>query len=563
MRKLFLIISVSLMAWCGYAQTVDPDSEGMEKNAKEWTKEVVMGWNLGNSLECPKTETEWGNPKTTKAMIHAVAEAGFNAIRLPVRWINHVTNQNDMTVDATWLARVKEVVDWCLEEDMYVIINTHHEEWLDRNPYYSKQAENNRKLTALWTSIATYFRDYGEKLIFAGTNETTVDWSAPNAEQQAVQNSYNQTFVDAVRATGGKNYYRNLVVQTFACSPYHGLNGFTIPNDKVEGRLSVEYHYYDPYEYCGNCTYYYWGNAYKDKGRILTSSTEQTITNLFDRIRNEWGAKGLGVVMGEYGVANHYTENDKQTQMENMQYYLKCVVSEAREHGFAAFVWDNNAFNNGPENFGIFKRWQNMAVGNTYFLKGITEGAGAEYKEPETPGDDQDFGEGGITFWEGDEKLDWGNGLQLTIPSSVFEGKGDDVQLVLYYTQDYTDYDDIQLFYGDWSTMVTYQVGEVEFTGDFIPSNYYFTGSGTNHNTPMAFSESVLKIIRQKGVIIQGHGIRLTKVVLTSPSGVNEINVEGRGRGYIYTLDGRRVSTPLYKGIYIQNGKKRVAGFSQ
>ena len=363
---------------CG-AQTVTPDKEGMTLNAQEWTRDVVMGWNLGNSLECPKTETEWGNPKTTQDMIKAVAAKGFNAIRIPVRWINHVNNTTEMAVNPEWLARVKEVVDWALEENMYVIINSHHDDWYDRNPYYSKQEENNRKLRALWTSIATYFRDYGEKLIFAGTNEITVNWAAPTAEQQAVQNSYNQTFVDAVRNTGGKNYYRNLVVQTFACSPYHGLNGFTIPTDKVEGRLSVEFHYYDPYEYCGSCTYYYWGEAYKNKGRILTSSTEKTITNLFDRIFNTWMKKGLGVVMGEYGVSNHFTNDDKQTQMENMQYWYKCIVSAMRERGFSSFVWDNNVFGNGRERYGIFNRRQNMSVGNRYALQGICEGAGMEF----------------------------------------------------------------------------------------------------------------------------------------------------------------------------------------
>ena len=248
MQRIILFIALMLATLGGRAQTMAPDNEGMTLSAQEWTRDVVMGWNLGNSLECPKTETEWGNPKTTQAMIKAVAEKGFNAIRIPVRWINHVNNTSEMAVKPEWLARVKEVVDWALEENMYVIINSHHEDWYDRHPFYGQQEENNRKLRALWTSIATYFRDYGEKLIFAGTNEITVDWSAPSAEQQAVQNSYNQTFVDAVRNTGGKNYYRNLVVQTFACSPYHGLNGFTIPADKVEGRLSVEFHYYDPYE---------------------------------------------------------------------------------------------------------------------------------------------------------------------------------------------------------------------------------------------------------------------------------------------------------------------------
>ena len=556
MRKTMLALLLSVFTLGGNAQTVAPDSEGMELTAQEWTRNVVMGWNLGNSLECPSSETEWGNPKTTKAMIKAVKEAGFNAIRIPVRWINHVTDRQTMKVQESWMTRVKEVVDWCLEEDMYVIINTHHEDWYDRNPYYNKQAENNRMLGALWNDIATCFRDYGEKLIFAGTNETTVNWAAPTAEQQAVQNSYNQTFVDAVRATGGKNYYRNLVVQTFACSPYHGLSGLEVPQDKVEGRLSVEFHYYDPYESCGNCTYYYWGNAYKDKGRILTSSTEQTITNLFDRIRNTWGKKGLGVVMGEYGVANHFTEDDKQTQQENMQYYLKCVVSEARSHGFAAFVWDNNAFNNGSENFGIFKRWQGMAVGNTYFLKGITEGAGTEYKEPETPGEDD--GEGGLLFWEGDAVLDWGDGLQLSVPSSLFEGKDESVRLVVSYTQDYKDYDDLQLFYGDWSQMIPFTVGTSSFTGDFSPSNYYSTGTGTPHVTSIAFSADVLKVIQQKGIVIQGHGLRLTKVSVASTTGIRPLSVAGTASQGVYTVGGQRVSQPVAPGIYVVDGRKVV-----
>ena len=539
------------------AQTVAPDSEGMNLSAIEWTRDVVMGWNLGNALESSGGETNWGNPKTTQAMIKAVADAGFNAIRIPVRWTEQLSDAQNMVVKDSWLARVKEIVDWALAENMYVIINTHHEAWLDRNPFYSKQQENNQKLHALWTCIATYFRDYGEKLIFAGTNETTVDWSAPNTEQQTVQNSYNQTFVDAVRDTGGKNYYRNLVVQTFACSPYFGLNGLTIPTDKVEERLSVEFHYYDPYEYCGSCTYYYWGEAYKDKGRILTSSTESTITNLFDRITNSWTKKGLGVVMGEYGVSNHYTSDDMQTQQENMQYYLKCVTGEARKHGFAAFVWDNNAFNNGPENFGIFKRWNNMAVGNTYFLKGITEGAGTEYVEPQYQGDDE-TGDG-LTVWEGDAMLDWGNGMQLTVPASLFEGKGNDVKLVLSYTQDYTDYDDIQLFYGDWSALLPYTVGENSYTGDFIPSNYYSTGSGTSHVTAFAFSEETLSVILQKGVVIQGHGIRLNKVTITTPTGISTIVGDNTKALPVHTLDGKRVARTLPGHLYIQNGRKFIA----
>ena len=138
MKRIILFVTMMLATLGGKAQTVEPNNEGMTLNAQEWTRNVVMGWNLGNSLECPRTETEWGNPKTTQAMIKAVANKGFNAIRIPVRWINHVNNTKEMAVKPEWLARVKEVVDWALAENMYVIINSHHEDWYDRNPYYNK-----------------------------------------------------------------------------------------------------------------------------------------------------------------------------------------------------------------------------------------------------------------------------------------------------------------------------------------------------------------------------------------------------------------------------------------
>lgn len=378
MRKIILwgvglLLSVSIKA-----TATEPDKTEMNLTAIEWTRSVVVGWNLGNALECPRRETEWGNPRTTREMIHAVSAAGFNAIRIPIRWGGHLSDAASMSIDSTWLSRVKELVDWCLEENMYVIINTHHEAWHERNPFYAKQKENNSRLYALWTNIATYFRDYGDKVAFAGSNETTVNWGDPTEENQAVQNSYNQTFIDAVRATGGRNYYRNLVVQTYACNPYHGLKGFIIPKDVVEGHLCVEFHYYDPYGYGllpdnkANI-FYYWGAAYKERGRV-SRDDEAAQARLFDRILNAWGSKGLGIVMGEFGVTNHYQEEDKTTQQENMAYYLKTTVSNARQRGFASFVWDNNVFGNGNQQFGIFRRWQNMEVGNPYFLKGIMEG---------------------------------------------------------------------------------------------------------------------------------------------------------------------------------------------
>ena len=199
-RKTTFIMMLLLVATLRtVAQTTPPDATGMDIDARQWTKDVKMGWNLGNALESAgatwddatgtwinpwltdynQWETGWGNPKTTRQMIKAVREAGFDAIRVPVRWVPHITDYTTMTVDPVWMARVKEVVDWCLDEGLTVVINTHHELWLESHPYYSQQAELLRRLKALWTNIATTFRDYDSRLAFSGTNEVTVSWAAP------------------------------------------------------------------------------------------------------------------------------------------------------------------------------------------------------------------------------------------------------------------------------------------------------------------------------------------------------------------------------------------------
>lgn len=538
----------------------------MTLSAQEWDKNVVMGWNLGNSLESSGGEKGWGNPETTQEMIKFIKSMGFNAIRIPVRWTEQLSDETNMTVKEEWLNRVKEIVDWCLAEDMYVIINTHHEAWLDRNPFNATKTENNRKLAALWKCIATFFRDYDQRLAFAGTNETIAiingqeNWNKPEAEWQAVQNSYNQTFVNAVRATGGKNYYRHLVVQTYACNGYYGLDGgFTVPTDVVEGRLSVEFHCYDPYEYAGSGAYYYWGAEYKKMGKTVPTSDETTIISYFGNIVKTWWNKGLGVVMGEYGATCHYTTDDKQTQMENQQYYYKCMVSSARKRGFAAFAWDNNAFGNGTEKFGIFRRTASgITVGNAYPLKGICEGAGVEYKEPDTPGGGETTE--GTVIWEGDAVLDWGDGLQLNIPGSEFSAQGKDVRLILQYTLDYKDYNMIQFFYGDWKANPSFIINGTTYSKEYIPSEVHGVGNGESCTSTITFEESVYNTLAQKGIAIQGHGIRLNKVLLSNvATGIQapHLTPSTHPSPFTYTVSGQRVAQPV-KGIYIRQGRKVI-----
>ncbi len=561
-----------------------PDSTGMTMDAQTWCRSVKAGWNLGNSLESAggswdntswtwtnvwqtdrnQWETCWGNPVTTESMIKAVKAAGFNAIRIPTRWEGHITDYESMTVDPKWLARVKEVVDYAINQDMFVVLNTHHETWLEQNPLYTYQVKINDRLTKIWTQIANTFIDYDYRLAFAGINEVQINWAQPTAENAAVQNSYNQTFVNAVRATGGRNHYRNLVVQTYSCNPYYGFNTFEVPEDVVEGRLTVEFHYYDPYEYCGSGQYYYWGTEYSSYGST-PSSNENTMKNLLTQAQQRWWYKGLGVIIGEYGVTNHFQDNasksEQQKQFENQEYWYKTFVSTLREKGFAAFVWDNNSFGNGTEKYGIFNRNSNMSNDNPYALRGIIEGSGQEYVEPGEGGTetgDDTYSKVGKTLWSGSGYLSWGDGLQLSLPASDFTGIEAGDLLVLYYDIDgAAGYSMVQFFDGTWAKnpQFTYN-GATSHEFNFRDITGQFSGAQI---TPFVFTANGLSLIQSTGLIIQGFGATLTKVVIVdvSEADIQQI-VSDSTTGIIYNLMGQKVDRMTPGNVYIVNGQKTL-----
>ena len=536
-------------------------SRAMEHDvdAQTWCKNVVMGWNLGNSLEAEGTETSWGNPATTADMIKAIKGEGFNAVRIPVRWGQHC-DMSTMTIDEKWLSRVKEIVDWCLAEDMYVIINTHHDLWLEHYPTKGKKTELNEKLGKLWTNIATAFADYDGRLAFAGLNEVNAEgnWGlTPTQENYDVTNSFNQTFVDAVRATGGNNAQRNLIVQSYRCNPTMGLTNLVVPTDPTPNRLSVEFHYYDPYSFCSGAagSYNYWGIAFSDKGTVTPDGNEKSLANFFLTIREKWWEQGLGVVIGEYGCSCHYTTADKATQEANMQYYMKCLLSEARKNGFAAFVWDNNAYGNGSEKFGIFDRKNNMKVRTPFFLDGIKEGSKTEFvADVDYNMTDKDFGEGGKKVWSGNQAIDWGK--PVTIPASEFKNFTTQATIVIYYDQDASsDYEDIQPCNSAWKSM-PFTVEGMSFSGDFNPRSFYGT-SGKSHITPMIFTGAELNSLKSGGVIIQGHGITFTKIVLMdTPNAIHLPTVNLDSDNTLYDLRGVKISNPQNGKVYIVSGKK-------
>jgi len=211
--------------------------------AQQVISKMKVGWNMGNTLEAIGGETAWGGAYTTKKLIDSVKAAGFNSVRIPVAWFAHsdtVTSQ----IDPAWLARVKQVVDYCMNDNLYVILNDHWDDgWLENRVDKADSAQVNKRQHAYWTQIANEFKNYDEHLLFAGSNEPNVN----DAAGMAILLSYHQTFISAVRATGGNNSFRTLIIQgpsTDIDKTDNLMN--TMPRDQIANRLVVEVHYYSP-----------------------------------------------------------------------------------------------------------------------------------------------------------------------------------------------------------------------------------------------------------------------------------------------------------------------------
>jgi endoglucanase len=349
--------------------SISAPTQAQLPTAQNVASQIRVGWNLGNTLEAMCSETAWGNPVTSQTLINAVKAAGFNAIRIPVSWDCHSSNN---TIDATWMARVKTVVDYAHGQGMYVIINIHWDGgWLQDHPLYSYQQAVNVKQNAYWTQIANTFKNYNERLLFAGTNEVHADYGTPTSEHITVQQSYNQTFVNAVRATGGNNASRTLVVQTYNTNMWHGLNYFSMPTDTIANRLIVEVHHYDPYDYTinpnGPCLA--WGSPYPQYSNCAWAQ-ESYHTDLFNQVRAKWVANGIPVIVGEYGVArrsNHVAGA--------REYYLETVTRTATNNGLKMFYWDNGAQSGSSDVFALFDRNSGSIV-DAAGLNAIMRGVG-------------------------------------------------------------------------------------------------------------------------------------------------------------------------------------------
>ena len=361
-------VKYSLGSAAPAAQTPAKTEEKPEKtsdsgfrSASEIADDLKVGWNLGNTLDSYNTgktgvltETGWGNLKTTEDMLKNVKSAGFNAVRIPVTWGEHMDGD---TIQAEWMDRVQEVVDYAYNNGLYVILNMHHDDYIWFTPQDGEYSADSAKLKKIWEQISERFKDYGDRLLFEGMNEPRTvgsanEWMGGTAAERAVVNKYEQDFVDTVRASGGNNADRTLVITSYGASAEAAaLGDVSVPNDK---NIILSLHYYAPWKFAnGDST-------------TFGDSEKSELDAKFADINSRFISKGTPVIIGEFGCV---AAADDQTRAAYYEYY----VSAAKSHGISCcFVWDNGVAS-GKDGYGLFNR--GALKWNDAILSGIINGS--------------------------------------------------------------------------------------------------------------------------------------------------------------------------------------------
>ncbi len=331
----------SAILLCTYCLiSLNVDSQIRDISALELTKDMLTGWNLGNSFDVrDKDKTAWGNPLPTKAMIDQIKDKGFKTVRIPITWNYDMSQIPDYEVETAYLDRIEDVVDYVLENDMYAIINTHHDDWII--PQYSDEEEVGDRLEKLWLQIANRFVDYSDYLLFETMNEprlmgSNIEWTG-DAETRDVINNFNKICVDAIRSTGGNNAERFLMIPTYAANTLNeSMDQLVIPNN--DEKIIVSMHTYFPFNFTLN----------QDNGSSNWGSFSEieALKAELQKVHDKFIANGQAIILGEWGAIN------RENTTERIFYYGQ-YAREAAERNIPVIVWDDGGM------FQLFSR-QNL-----------------------------------------------------------------------------------------------------------------------------------------------------------------------------------------------------------
>lgn len=543
-----------LLTICMFIATAGTLHAQSFETATQAVKNMGVGWNLGNTLDANNnngnrqdltSETCWGQPYTKPELMKMMKEAGFGAIRVPVTWFPHMDTSNK--VDAAWMKRVHEVVDYVLDNGMYCILNVHHDtgdgnfHWL----HASTKTYNNvkGKYEALWQQIAEEFKDYGEKLLFEAYNEMLDDYNSwcfatfacsggynatDAADAYDAINKYAQSFVNVVRATGGNNAKRNLVVNTYGACNGAGtwnshlkdpLKGMKIPTDATAGtgHIAVQVH------------------TYPNVKNISSMKTE--MNDMFNALNTYFISKGTPVIIGEWGTANN-GETDYDVRHDNVIEFADYFVKKAKEYNCATFHW-MGLTDGTNRSLPVFNQ-ADLAETIVKAYHGNTGG----FKYPTR---DDITSEYEVTYNNQWSEL---NLIQGTISTSTYKGLELELaeapaakafQFKVYpseKTQDITAAKSTLTFTSAMGTSISRITMQSSQAGNktTVKNVYLIKKDGT----------------KQKTEVSAFWGCSVTENIIT---GIMPVTYTRSTDHHIYNLSGQRVTNPG-KGIYIQNGKK-------
>lgn len=346
----------------GQATSASPADRPREftHTSAELLAKLRLGWNLGNSLEVPDGETAWGNPTPTPELFSAVAKAGFGLVRIPITWTPHTGAGPSYAIDPSWFEHIDEIVGYARSAGLYCVINLHHDgadgfkgvQWLSLKDSDGKTTEENNaavraRFVAVWTQIAKHFAGYGEELLFESMNEVHDGYGKPDPRHYVFINDLNQQFVNVVRASGGNNPKRHLVVPGYNTNIDHTIEGFKPPVDPTPAHLILSVHYYDPYLFALVGKTQTWGRA---SPGCDNWGQEDFVVAQFDKLKSTFIDRGIPVLLGEYGATYQAGYEDYR------RYYVEYVTKAAVDRGILPVVWDNGASGSGGEKFGLIDR---------------------------------------------------------------------------------------------------------------------------------------------------------------------------------------------------------------
>ncbi len=501
-----------------------PSGDYSTYTSVQFAAAMKCGWNLGNTFDANSTgdrnnqglstETSWGMPETTQAMINAVAAKGIKTIRIPVSWHNHIVEGTNFTIDSAWLARVKTVVDWALARDMFVIINIHHDNLTSSqmgstygftvNTNSTEQAASMKYITKVWEQVASYFRNYDYRLVFELLNEprdmdTTNNGFGSSDAEVSVRNpiikAYEQSALNAVRSSGGKNANRFVMVPYYAASPWRS-QGWSLPSDSANDKLLVSTHAYDPYAF-----------AMGDMSVTqFTSSTANELTNLFSNcINSKWVSKGVGVVMGEGSCTDKNNLSDRMKWFED-------YVSKAKSVSCPLILWDNmTTISTGgtdvAERHGYFNR-RNLSWYFPTLVEKMVELSGSK---PEADGISL------ISMAYDMNMEDWS--IQCIIPREKFNAAGNSSYIKVTYEKSSgsPSYASLKL-----TTHWDAEENEISAAGNFSNGLSFSSEDSSidlevpSGTTSFTFTPTAVNwpVIKEKGLTIYGYGIKITSVKL-------------------------------------------------